>query len=332
MSAAKRLIITPGEPAGVGPDLTLALAQHDWPFELVAVADPDMLAQRSRALGYAIDVTDIDYNQPPSAHRAGVLPVDPIACERPVTAGQLDTANAAYVRQTLDRGCDRCLNGTADALVTAPVHKATLTRGGEAFNGHTQYLAARCHAPPPVMLLTTADGSFRVALATMHLPLRDVANALTVDGLRHVFRTTAASLQQDFGIAAPRLLVTGLNPHAGESGTLGAEEIQTIAPAIEAEKESGLRITGPLSADTAFIDDNRAGGDVVVAMFHDQGLPAIKYAGFGRVVNVTLGLPIVRTSVDHGTAVELAGTGHADSASLFTAVETAAAIANSRGA
>lgn len=331
MTTVNRIVVTPGEPAGIGPDLVLELARHDWPFEILAVADPAMLAERAALLGLDIALSPADCSLPAVPHTAGKLPVDPVTCPATVVPGQLDTTNAAYVRATLDQATDHCLAGRARALVTAPVHKAVLSETGSAFSGHTEYLAARCGAPPPVMLLTTADGTMRVALATMHLPLIQVPTALTKDWLAHIFQTTAEGLSRDFGIAEPRLLVAGLNPHAGEQATLGDEEEQIIAPAIESARRTGLHIEGPLSADTLFIDENRCRGDVVIAMYHDQGLPVIKYAGFGRVVNVTLGLPIIRTSVDHGTALALAGTGQADTGSLFAAVESAAAIATSRG-
>jgi len=311
--------------------LLLEVATKDWPFEIVAVADSNMLAERAHLLGLSISMEPANYATAPSPHRAGLLPVDHVTCMYSVVAGKLTSGNAAYVLTTLDRAIDHCLIGRANALVTGPIHKATITQSGEPFDGHTNYLATRCQAPPPIMLLTTADQSFRVALATMHLPLVDVPTALSVEGLQHVFRTTADGLQRDFGLLSPRLLVTGLNPHAGEDGTLGTEETHVIKPAILAARNHGIHIEGPFSADTVFVDDLRTRGDVVIAMYHDQGLPAIKYAGFGRVINVTLGLPIVRTSVDHGTAADLAGTGRAQAKSLRAAVETAADIVRSRG-
>jgi 4-hydroxythreonine-4-phosphate dehydrogenase len=332
LNSPSRLVVTPGEPAGVGPDLVLELAHRDWPFEIVAVADPDMLAERADTLGLSVELSTVDWARTPQSCRARTLSVDPIACAGAVTPGRLDETNAGYVLKTLDRAVDHCRSGRAGALVTGPLHKATIAACEPSFTGHTNYLAARCHVPAPVMLLTTADGSFRVALATMHLPLAKVPGALSIDRLRGIFRTTSAALTADFGIEFPRLLVTGLNPHAGEDGKLGDEEKRIIEPAIAAERERGLVIEGPVSADTIFVDEHRQHGDVVIAMFHDQGLPVIKYAGFGRVANVTLGLPIVRTSVDHGTAIELAGTGRARAESLFAAVETAAAIATTRGA
>lgn len=308
------------------------LARYDWPFQMVAVADPDMLSQRAQTLGAPLTVTSPDLEAAPIPHRAGTLPVDPVACSRPVTAGHLDSGNAAYVRATLERATDSCLTHRAHALVTGPVHKAALTRAGEFFTGHTEYLATYCGSPPPVMLLTSADGGFRVALATMHLPLGQVPDALSVGGLHHIFQTTANGLARDFGIASPRLLVTGLNPHAGESATLGDEEYRIIEPAIRAARHAGIQIEGPLPADTVFVEANRTRGDAVIAMYHDQGLPVIKYAAFGCVVNVTLGLPIVRTSVDHGTATELAGTGKAETGSLSAAMQVAASIVETRGA
>lgn len=318
----RRIIVTSGEPAGIGPDLCLALAARDWPLQLVVAADPALLAERAGRLGADVEIVPAD---PPQTHRRGRLPVLPIATRASVHAGRLDPANAAYVLEMLDAAADGCRSGVFDAMVTAPVHKGVINDAGVPFLGHTEYLAERLAASHPVMLLVA--GTLRVALATTHLALAAVPAAITREGLLATLEVLHAGLRERFGIADPRILVCGLNPHAGESGHLGREEIDVIRPALELAVARGIDARGPLPADTAFTPASLAACDAVLAMFHDQGLPVLKHAGFGRGVNVTLGLPIVRTSVDHGTALELAGTGRADSGSLVAAVELAAAIA-----
>jgi 4-hydroxythreonine-4-phosphate dehydrogenase len=248
----------------------------------------------------------------------------PVKLRTACTAGRLDKANAGYVIEMLERAADGCLAGEYDALVTAPVHKGVINDAHIPFTGHTGFLAERCHAPHPVMVL--AAGALRVALATTHLPLKDVARAITREGLMQTLDILRQGLKQGFGIAEPHVLVLGLNPHAGEGGHLGREELEVIQPACDAMRERGMRITGPLSADTAFNPARTGGVDVILAMYHDQGLPVLKYAGFGHAVNITLGLPIVRTSVDHGTALELAGSGRAEHTSLEEALQTALAM------
>jgi 4-hydroxythreonine-4-phosphate dehydrogenase len=255
------------------------------------------------------------------AHRPGTLQVLPVPLRAPVRAGHLDTANAAYVLEMLRRGTELCVAGTAAAIVTAPVQKSVISNSGVKFSGHTEFLAELTGTAQPVMLL--AGRSLRVALATTHLPLRDVADALDVPTLTNIIRITHGDLARRFRVASPRVLVLGMNPHAGESGTLGTEELTLIEPAVRALVAEGLNVTGPVSADTAFTPESLARCDVVVAMYHDQGLPVLKALSFGEIVNVTLGLPIVRTSVDHGTALPLAGTGRARPDSLFAAVELA---------
>lgn len=317
-----RLLITPGEPAGIGPDLVIEIAQGPLAANLVAVGDPAMLAERAARLGRPLRLL------PPSAdrHVPGSLQVLPVPLGHPVQAGRLDVRNADYVLRTLALACDACRRGEAAALVTAPVHKGIINDAGHAFSGHTEFLAERCGGVLPVMMLQA--GRLRVALATTHLPLRAVADAITAPLLRRVLEVLAADLRTKFGIARPRILVCGLNPHAGEGGHLGREEIEVITPVLEAMRSEGFDLVGPLPADTLFTPRSLAGADAVLAMFHDQGLPVLKHAGFGEAVNITLGLPILRTSVDHGTALELAGTGRAEAGSLRAALNLALELAS----
>lgn len=318
------LVLTCGEPAGVGPELCLALAMRDWPFQLVIAGDPGVLAARADALGLALRFDQYAAGQaaPSEAGRATVLE---IATAAPCTPGRLEPANAQHVLALLDAAADGCMRGEFAAMVTAPVHKGVINDAGIAFTGHTEYLAARLGAPTPVMLLVA--GSLRVALATTHLPLAAVPSQVTRDGLVATLTVLQQGLEHRFRLPQPRILVCGLNPHAGESGHLGREEIEVIRPAIEAARARGIDARGPVPADTAFTPAALAGCDAVLAMYHDQGLPVVKHAGFGHGVNVTLGLPIIRTSVDHGTALELAGSGRADPGSLVAAVELAAGLA-----
>ncbi len=319
----RRLVLTCGEPAGVGPELCLALAMRDWPFQLVIAGDPGVLAARADALGLALrlDRYAADKTAPSEAGRATVLE---IAAAAPCVPGRLEPANARHVLALLDATADGCMRGEFAAMVTAPVHKGVINDAGIAFTGHTEYLAARLGAPTPVMLLVA--GSLRVALATTHLPLAAVPSHVTREGLVATLVVLRQDLERRFRLPEPRVLVCGLNPHAGESGHLGREEIDVIGPAIEAARALGIDARGPVPADTAFTPAALAGCDAVLAMYHDQGLPVVKHAGFGHGVNVTLGLPIIRTSVDHGTALELAGSGRADPGSLVAAVELAAGL------
>jgi 4-hydroxythreonine-4-phosphate dehydrogenase len=319
-----RLALTPGEPAGIGPDLCVMLAQQDHPWQLVAVADPELLRQRAQALHLPLDIVAFDPEATPAPHRAGRLPVLTVPLIAPVTAGRLNVANARYVLATLDAATDGCMNGIFDALVTGPVHKGVINDAGVAFTGHTEYLAARTGGHPVMMLATEG---LRVTLVTTHLALADVPRAITRETVGRVLEILHAELIARFGITAPRILVCGLNPHAGEDGHLGREEIEVITPVLEEHRKRGWRIEGPLPADTLFTPDKLARADAVLAMYHDQGLPVLKHMGFGRAVNITLGLPIIRTSVDHGTALELAGTGTARVESLELAAELAAHMA-----
>ena len=320
-----RIVITSGEPAGIGPDTCVALAQTEWEADIVVAADADLLAATAAALDLPLSIERYVASQPSGVHRAAVLKVMHIPTVRPVIAGQPDARNAAYVIDMLDRACDGCMNGEFAAMVTAPVQKSTLLDAGYAFSGHTEYLAARTRAALPVMLLLSDQ--LRVALVTTHLALADVPRAITRERLRATLRIVNMDLQRHFGIAAPRIAVLGLNPHAGEAGHLGREEIDVIHPVIEELRTAGLNLQGPVPADTAFTPRFLKTADVIVAMYHDQGLPVIKHVGFGNAVNMTLGLPILRTSVDHGTALTLARTGKADPGSLSAALALAIDLA-----
>ncbi|OWS73445.1 MULTISPECIES: 4-hydroxythreonine-4-phosphate dehydrogenase PdxA [Pantoea] len=316
-----RVAITPGEPAGIGPDLAVALAQHDWPVELVVCADGDVLRQRAAQLGLPLTLRDYQPGVAPQPQQAGTLTLLPIATAQPVTAGELTVANGHYVLETLARACDGCLSGEFAALVTGPVHKGVINDAGIPFTGHTEFFAERAGGDRVVMMLATE--ALRVALATTHLPLKDVADAITRDSLHEVITILHQDLQRKFGIPQPHIFVCGLNPHAGESGHMGREEIDTIIPALDELRQQGLQLTGPLPADTLFQPKYLQHADAVLAMYHDQGLPVLKFQGFGRAVNITLGLPFIRTSVDHGTALELAGLGSAEPGSFITALNLA---------
>jgi 4-hydroxythreonine-4-phosphate dehydrogenase len=315
------IAVTSGEPAGIGPDICLALAALRPPCRAVILADRELLAARATQLGLSPRLRAFDPAQTPAAGEVEVLHL-PLAAR--ATAGRLDPANSPYVLSLLRRAVAGCADDTFAAMVTAPVHKGVINDAGVAFTGHTEFLAALTSTPRVVMML--AGGGLRVALATTHLALADVAAAITRESLDATLRILHRALQQRFGLAAPRILVAGLNPHAGEGGHLGREEIEVIVPVLEALRRKGMRLDGPLPADTLFTPQVLARGDCVLAMYHDQGLPTLKYASFGKGVNVTLGLPIVRTSVDHGTALGLAGSGKADPGSLIAAIEMALEI------
>lgn len=315
------LALTSGEPAGIGPDLCLQLAAETRIEGFVCLADRRLLEQRARQLKLSISLSNYERGAP-IARAAGQLTVLHVPLPEPVHAGELRSGNARQVLQLLDRAVDGCRAAEFAAMVTAPVQKSIINDAGVPFSGHTEYLAARCGVELPVMLLIA--GSLRVALATTHLPLREVSGALHEAQLAKILLILNESLQRFWGIARPHLAVCGLNPHAGEGGHLGDEEIRVIAPAIAAARARGVDVSGPYPADTLFVPRHLEGVDAVLAMFHDQGLPVLKHAGFGDAVNVTLGLPIVRTSVDHGTALDLAGTGRADPGSLRAALRLAA--------
>ena len=322
MTASRPFVLTPGEPAGIGPDLCLLLARQAQPRTLLAIASRELLAQRAEQLGLNIELIDVTPgNWPSTPAPANGLYVWDTPLAAPVTPGQLDPRNAPYVLETLTRAGRGCQSGEFAGLITAPVHKGVINEAGIAFSGHTEFLADLTATEQVVMMLATRG--LRVALVTTHLPLKDVANAITEQRLKRVTRILHADLRDKFGIAQPRILVCGLNPHAGEGGHLGREEIEIIEPALQQLRQEGMQLIGPLPADTLFTPKHLEHCDAVLAMYHDQGLPVLKYKGFGAAVNVTLGLPIIRTSVDHGTALDLAGTGRIDCGSLQVALETA---------
>lgn len=324
------IAVTSGEPAGIGPEICLRLAGHASAADVVILGDKRLLAERAAQLGLAVELFDYCPGQavdrPESANFLTVLDI-PLAA--PAVAGQLDAANGPYVLAILDRALAGCQSGEFAAMATAPVHKGVINAAGVHFTGHTEYLAEKTGTPLVVMMLAgnTERGPLRVALATTHLPLKDVPAAITAEVLERTLHILHADLQRKYGLAAPRILVAGLNPHAGEGGYLGREEIEVITPVLDKLRGEGLLLSGPYPADTMFTPPILAQGDAVLAMYHDQGLTALKYATFGQGINVTLGLPIIRTSVDHGTALELAGTGRADPGSLFEAVAEAARMA-----
>ena len=311
------LALTPVEPAGVGPDLLLALAQDGFTQPLIAIADPDMLAARAAQLGLPLTILPPD----PLPSPPGALRVLPVALGAPAEAGRLDVRNAAYVLETLRIAVTGCMEGRFAGMVTGPVHKGIINDAGVPFSGHTEFLAEATGTPRVVMMLATPG--LRVALATTHLPLSQVPAHITASSLEETLLILHRTLVERFGIAVPRILVAGLNPHAGEGGHMGREEIEIISPCLERLRARGLQLEGPLPADTLFTPKHLEHADAVLAMYHDQGLPVLKYAGFGQAVNITLGLPIVRTSVDHGTALDLAGKGGAHAGSLRFAIETA---------
>ncbi|HSQ68608.1 MAG TPA: 4-hydroxythreonine-4-phosphate dehydrogenase PdxA [Steroidobacteraceae bacterium] len=323
--AIATLAVTSGEPAGIGPEICTALVRRRWPCRLVVLGDKSLF----------------DWPPGPGAGRTGFRDYDPaseprtgvellhVPLRRKARPGRLDPRNADYVLEMLDRASDGCISREFAGLVTAPVHKGIINDAGLPFTGHTEYLAARSGARQPVMMLV--GGGMRVALATTHLPLREVAGAITASNLARVVATLERALRERFGIRKPRIVVCGLNPHAGEGGHLGSEEIEVIAPTLKRLARRGIRVSGPVPADTAFLPAVLDRCDAVLAMYHDQGLPVLKRASFGHAVNVTLGLPFVRTSVDHGTALEIAGTGRADPGSLLAAVGLAIELAASSG-
>lgn len=324
MTTPPIIAITTGEPAGIGPDLVLTL-QPSTSARYVLIGDRDLLRQRTKRLGLNIKLCDYSPDRPPQEN---CLEICHIPLVLPSQAGILNPANARYVLETLDRAIDGCLSNEFAAMVTAPVHKGVINDGGIPFSGHTEYLAERTHSKRVVMMLT--GGNMRVALVTTHMPLSAVPAAITTEAVTETLTILLQDLQNHFGITSPRVLVAGLNPHAGEGGHLGREEIDIIEPVLNTMRAQGHLLTGPLPADTLFNPDRLAEADAVLAMYHDQGLPVLKYASFGHGVNVTLGLPIIRTSVDHGTALDLAGTGQASPGSLQTALALAQDLAHTR--
>nr|3LXY_A Chain A, 4-hydroxythreonine-4-phosphate dehydrogenase [Yersinia pestis] len=321
-----RLVITPGEPAGVGPDLAITLAQQDWPVELVVCADPALLLARASQLNLPLQLREYQADQPAIAQQAGSLTILPVKTAVNVVPGKLDVGNSHYVVETLAKACDGAISGEFAALVTGPVQKSIINDAGIPFIGHTEFFADRSHCQRVVMMLATEE--LRVALATTHLPLLAVPGAITQASLHEVITILDNDLKTKFGITQPQIYVCGLNPHAGEGGHMGHEEIDTIIPALNTLRQQGINLIGPLPADTLFQPKYLQHADAVLAMYHDQGLPVLKYQGFGRAVNITLGLPFIRTSVDHGTALELAATGTADVGSFITALNLAIKMIN----
>jgi 4-hydroxythreonine-4-phosphate dehydrogenase len=317
------LAITSGEPAGIGPELISHIDPSDYPARLVVLGGRALIYERAQQIGRPIEL------QPYQRHGSApgpALEIIDIPLRSEAACAKLDPANAAYVLATLERACSGCLEHEFDAMVTAPIQKDVINEAGIAFSGHTEFLADLCGIEKPVMLLAT--DSLRVALATTHLPLRDVADAINARELEHVLRTLDRDISTRFGIDKPHIKVCGLNPHAGENGYLGREEIDIIIPLLKRLSDEGINLSGPYPADTVFTKESLADADAVLAMYHDQGLPVLKHAGFNQAINTTLGLPIIRTSVDHGTALQLAGTGQARPDSLFAAIHSA--IAQSR--
>lgn len=317
----KRIAFTVGEPAGIGPDLAIHLSQSAWPVEVVVLTDANCLKQRAEQLGLALTLHDYQPHQPAQPQAAGTLTLLPCNYPAPVLAGQLNLDNASSVVASLERAAQGCLRGEFAAVVTGPVHKGIINDAGIDFSGHTEFFAQASNTEQVVMMLATAG--LRVALVTTHLPLAGVASAITGELIEQVTQIVATDLQHKFAINKPRIVMTGLNPHAGEQGHLGREEIEIIAPAIARLQRQGIDISGPWPADTIFQPDYLKHADVVIAMYHDQGLPVLKYQGFGQAVNVTLGLPFIRTSVDHGTALDKAGRGTIHTGSAHLALQTA---------
>lgn len=337
MTWLPEIVYTCGEPAGIGPDLAVLLTDVALPCRLRVLGDADVLQERAKQLGKSAGFIELGRHDPTPVHSAGKLAVQPLPVAAPVTAGQLNSQNSRHVLALLDEAIDGCLNGRYSAMVTGPVHKGIINDAGIAFTGHTEYLAEKSGTPKVVMMLT--GGGLNVALATTHLPLSEVPRAITREELTAVLRILHADLVNKFGIAQPRIAVCGLNPHAGESGHLGREEIDFIEPVLQGLRAEGMNLTGPHPADTLFAQlradtmlarPHKVPADAVLAMYHDQGLPVLKYASFGEGVNVTLGLPFIRTSVDHGTALELAGTGNIETGSLLAAIQLAIRLSSTR--
>ncbi|WP_414829825.1 4-hydroxythreonine-4-phosphate dehydrogenase PdxA [Alteromonas sp. H39] len=322
---AIKLAVTPGEPAGIGPDLIIQLAQEQWDAQLVVFADKAMMEARANQLGLPLTLVPFEAGND-ELLPAGSLYIHQVDIATPTVPGELNSENGRYVVETLRQACQANMDGNFDAVVTGPVHKGIINKSGVSFSGHTEFFAHQSNTMDVVMLLSTEG--LNVALATTHIPLEYVSRAITRERLHKVIHIIHTDLKLKFGIKQPHIYVCGLNPHAGEDGHIGTEEIHTIRPALDALRDEGLHITGPLPADTIFQKKYLEDADVVLAMYHDQGLPVLKYKGFGAAVNITLGLPFIRTSVDHGTALELAGTGQADTGSFRKALEKAIELAH----
>ncbi len=322
----KRIVITSGEPAGIGPDLMLEIAKHDWPLQLVVCADKNLLNARFSSAQNKPTLLEFDEQLSATKSMRGTLTVAHIPLAKNAVAGTLNKQNAQYVLNTLKYASKKCLSGLFSAVVTAPVHKGIINDAGIAFSGHTEFFAEQSKTDLVVMMLVTTG--LRVALVTTHLALKDIPAAITKQRLTDIITILNADLKQKYAITTPKIYVCGLNPHAGEGGYMGTEEIEIIEPTLQKLRKQGINLIGPLPADTIFQDKYLQEADVVLAMYHDQGLPVLKYKGFGKAVNITLGLPFIRTSVDHGTALDLAGTGKADPSSLYCAIDEAINIIN----
>jgi len=321
-----RLAITPGEPGGIGPDLLLSLASQAHDFQMIAIADLDMLTERASMLDISIKLKPFNADTVREKHTAGELYVHDVKLAVAAVCCSLNPSNALYILETLQIASSGCLDNTFDALVTGPIHKGIINEAGIPFTGHTEYLAELCGNSTPVMMLATEQ--MRVALVTTHLPLSEVSQAITKETVENVITILNNDLVNRFGLDNPAIYICGLNPHAGENGYLGREEIETIQPVIENLRSKGLNLSDALPADTLFTERYLKKADAILAMYHDQGLPVLKHSGFGKAVNITLGLPIIRTSVDHGTALELSGTGKADPGSFIYACEVASRLAH----
>lgn len=325
MGHCPRILLTLGEPAGIGPDITSKIAQTAWNAELIVVGDPTLLLARAELLDQTLKIVPVDLKTPAQPHQTGTLKFIPVPLNAPCQPGQLNILNAPYVVECLEKAVSACLSGHADALVTGPIQKSLLNEAGIPFSGHTEFLASACHIPEALMLFVV--DTLKVALMTTHIPISQVAQEITKPHLQNTLRLLASELNKKFGLAKPNILVCGLNPHAGEQGHIGREEIDIMQPALNELREENFNIMGPLSADTIFTPKYLKLADCILAMYHDQALPVIKHLGFGHAVNVTLGLPIIRTSVDHGTALDIAGTKKADASSLEAAIRLAIDLA-----
>ncbi len=325
MNSIPRILITAGEPAGIGPDIVIKIAQQSWLAELIVVADSELLFNRAKQLDLPLKLIPFDQHASRELHLPGTLKIISLPLKQTVKPGTLNIDNAEYVIRSLEIASDFCQTNIADAIVTGPVHKGIINDAGIAFSGHTEFFAERSHAIQSIMLFVTPQT--KVALATTHLALADVPRAITADKLKTLIRLLHAELTNKFKLTNPRIIVCGLNPHAGEQGHLGREEIEVITPVLNILRKEQLNVVGPLPADTIFTEQRLRECDAVLAMYHDQALPVVKYMSFGHAVNVTLGLPYIRTSVDHGVALDVAGTEHANASSLASAIKLAITLA-----
>lgn len=327
MSHLPRIVITTGDPAGIGPDIAILAAQQSWPAEIVVIADEELITQRAEQINQPITLSVCDVKQTPEAHQPGKLKIIPVMLNMEAQPGKLNPANSWYVIRSLETAVALCESGDAQAMVTGPVNKLVINKTGVPFTGHTEFLAKRCNVSHTVMMFVTEQ--MKVALATTHVPIAKLSSAITKENLRATLTVLSDELKKRFRIASPKIFVCGLNPHAGEGGYLGTEEIDTINPVLDELRAAGFNLIGPLPADTLFTPKYLEQADAILAMYHDQALPLVKYASFGHAVNITLGLPFIRTSVDHGTAIDIAGKGIADAGSMAAAIDLAIKLAAS---